>query len=455
MKVEDKKELELLKEKASINSKKDNTNAGNSAKTLNKENNQQILDSKKIQKEKNKREKKRRNVNNEFIKEDDLKFEPIISSSSVDGKDDKHSKKIEKKSKKKKEIKEKKPFSWKSLLLKLFICIVISSFVSIILFSYVDRFIYNLEHSNSLEVPIYGLQKEKDILTGVKIDSSMSSIQYSYNAKYFTYLKDGKIYINDLAKGEQTAVIESQNPICYYHLLYDKNLIFYVTKADGAYSTTLKIWTYEFTSKNTSEYNEFNFYGFVRVKDMEYSPVVNLIYLSIERNQNGYIDNVVYKIDLFNNMYRYAYDMIINKMVMLKKLDRIYFQEDDGTIYYQGYPLRIFNEGVELFGLDYNDDVYLINDDRNKIYVLDGRTISRTIELPTPKEGEEESQLISWYSNNTDVYLIYSDYICCISSDKPLEKIAKMSDYMTFVAIKGNKLLLKTSDNRIITTKID
>ena len=440
MKIEDKRELELLKEKASMNS---------NSKVDNLRENQQILDSKKIQKEKIKREKSRRNKKS--ISEDTPKFEPITSNDDNTEKIKNSS--INKKSKKVKK-KEKKPFSWKSFLIKLFICIVISAFVCILIFSYLDRFIYNLEHSNSLEVPIYGLQKSKDVVKGVKIDSSMSSVQYSYNAKYYTYLKDGKIYINDLATGEQSAVIEAQTPICYYTLLYDKNLIFYVTKADGAYATTLKIWTYEFSSKKTAEYNEFNFYGFVRVKDIEYSPVVNIIYLSVERNQNGYVDNVVYKIDLFNNMYRYAYDMVINKMVMLKKLDRIYFQEDDGTIYYQGYPLRIFNEAVELIGLDYNDDVYLINANRNKIYVLDGRTISRTFDIPVQKEGEETNRLITWYSNCTDVYLIYSDYILCISSDKPLDKVKKMSDYMTFVAIKGNTLLLKTSDNRVVTTKL-
>ena len=53
------------------------------------------------------------------------------------------------------------------------------------------------------------------------------------------------------------------------------------------------------------------------------------------------------------------------------------------------------------------------------------------------------------------MYLIYPDYVLCISSTTPLIKIGKMSKYMTFQAIKGDTMYLLTKDNRIVSTKLN
>ena len=385
-----------------------------------------IVDDKKIKKDKLKKEKKskkKKKINDNNVEEKDVD--------------------VKKKNKKSKEKKTKK-----NIWLTLFVCIVIATFLCIVLFYFLDRFIYNLNHVNLLEENIEGMQNEDDINTGIVLEDGMTSVQYSYNNKYYTFLKDGKIYIREIATNAEVAVVESEYSICYYNLLYDKNRIFYITQNPATYSTYLQIWTYEISSGETSEYNEFSVSGFVKVKDLEFSPIVNILYLNVERNINGKTDNIVYRIDLFNNMTRYASNMIINEMVMLKLKEGLYFEDGSGLNYYAGYVLRIFNENVDLIGVDLNDKVYFISSDRTKIYVTQNRKILNTITL-------ENTNMINWYSDNTNVYLIYPEYVICISADEPLNKVAKMSKYMTFQTIKGNTMYLLTNDNRIITTKID
>ena len=443
MREKDKEELEKLKQQASSKSSS-NFNLKFEDEREDANVSIQNLNLRKIQKEKNKKEKQRRRARKDTIRntaENNDEYDEInnYSDNNVDtNKEEKHERKK----------KEKTPFSFKKFIIKIIIMIIIASFICILLFYNLDKFIYNLEHSDPLVSPITGLQKESDIESGILIDSSMDSVQYSYNNKYYTFLKDGRIYIYERATNKETAMIAAAHEICYYNLLYDKNLIVYITKEAGAYSTDLQIWTYEFSSKKTSEYNEFSVSGFNKIKDMEYSPIVNIIYLNVERTVSGSLDNVVYRIDLFNNMSRYASNMIINKMVMLKQRDGLYFQEDDGTMYYRGYPIRVFNTGVDLIGLDLDDNVFFINEDRTKVYIVSGTTITNTIEIT-------DTNVIGWYSDNTNVYLIYPDYVVCISSKTPLEKLARMSQYMTFQAIKGDTMYLKTNDGRVITTKLN
>ena len=133
---------------------------------------------------------------------------------------------------------------------------------------------------------------------------------------------------------------------------------------------------------------------------------------------------------------------------MLKLKEGLYFEDGSGLNYYAGYVLRIFNESVDLIGVDLNDNVYFISADRSKIYVTKNRKILNTITL-------DDSNIITWYSDNTNVYLIYPEYVVCISAEEPLKKVARMSKYMTFQTIKGSTMYLLTNDNRIITTKVD
>ncbi len=444
----DKDELELLRKKVEIAKREsDNDKFSRRRNIVKEENNNINIDAKKIKKEKSKKEK----IKKEKIKKEnkqntkEIKFQSFTFMKDEEKKDINEDRKI-KQNKKQKVKKEKEPFSAKRFLIKLGIMIVIAIFVTILGFYFLDRAIYNLNNVNLLDTPIKGLQS--DINKGIKIEDTMSSVQYTYNNKYYTYLSEGKVYINDLVSSENLVIVENANPICYYNLLYDKNRIFYITSEDSTYSTTLQIWTYDIASGETSEYNEFNVSGFTRIKDLEYSPLVNIIYLNVERNSGGYTENVVYRIDLFNNMGRYASNMIVNKMVMLKLTENLYFEDGNGTIYYSGYPLRIFNEGVDLIGLDLNDKVYFISSDRTKIYVVSGRQILATIDL-------EDTNPITWYSDNTNVYLVYQDYVCCISAGEPLRKVGKMSRYVTFQTIKGSTMYVRTNDNRVVKVELD
>ncbi|MEG1705802.1 MAG: hypothetical protein RR290_04440, partial [Clostridia bacterium] len=65
-----------------------------------------------------------------------------------------------------------------------------------------------------------------------------------------------------------------------------------------------------------------------------------------------------------------------------------------------------------------------------------------------------DTDVINWYSDNTNVYLIYPTYILNISSKSPYKRLAKLSEFVAFETIKENTLYLRTKDNLIVSTKL-
>ena len=84
---------------------------------------------------------------------------------------------------------------------------------------------------------------------------------------------------------------------------------------------------------------------------------------------------------------------------------------------------------------------------KDKVYVVSGSRLVDTIYL-------SDSDLVTTYNEYGDVYLIYPTYILNITGKNPYKRIAKLSKYVTFEAIKGDTVYLRTSNNKIITTKL-
>lgn len=337
----------------------------------------------------------------------------------------------------------------KKFLTYLVIFILIGTMITVVSMTLLDNFIYSLTQSSSIDTAT-STNKKNEIkeITKLKIEDGATSLQFSYNNKYYSYLKDSKIYINNVSDGKNVDIIEETEPICYYNLLYDKNLILYFTETKSTNSSKLQLKTYEINSKKKMEYNKFTVNNFSSIKDMNMSPIINIIYINVETKTNKVTNNIIYKLDLFNNMSQVKSGILINKMIMLQHKDKIYYEDSKSNIYSGGEVLSLFKEKVDILGIDYDDNIYFISrDNKNKVYKVLNNKIVDTIEL-------SDTDLVSTYANNEGVYLIYPTYVINVASDDPYKRIGKISKYVEFQAIKLDTMYLKTSDNYIVKTKI-
>lgn len=358
--------------------------------------------------------------------------------------------------------------------------------ITVFLLFFIDRYIYKLNSSTDIQNTTD--EKQNSNITDISIPTDAESIQYSYDNKYYTYLKENQIYINTIEDGKNIATITEENPICYYNLLYDKNLILYFTKSTATNSkvTKLKLMTYDILSqKKRDDYNTISVTNFSKIKYMEFSPVINMIYLNVEVKAKSAksATNTIYKIDLFKSMSTYTSGKVIEKMVMTKNKDRLYYENSSSKLYYNNYLLSIFKEDVDLIGTDASDNVYFINSSKDIVYKVFNNKIVKKIPIT-------DKNVISTYSNNYSIYIIYSSYVINISDDKivkndqekdiqndtneinetnqtsenniaeegtansdqdgDFKKLGNIGPNDTFDAIKNNIMYLRSGDNKLI-----
>jgi hypothetical protein len=347
----------------------------------------------------------------------------------------------------------------KKFIIRLFVCIIVGTLITVGSLKIVDSYLYKITQSSYLEADTYRTSGEVELKSEdvISIPEDATQLQFSYNNKYYAYLEDGSIHINTIEDKKEHDVVTEDNPICYYYMLYDKNLIMYFVEDTSGSYTTLSLKTYEIATKRTTEYNDIDVNNFSKIKDITMSPLVNIIYINVETKSALSTNNIVYKIDLFNSMSQVRSGMIISKIRMLQHVDKLYYGDTSGGVYTSGASVNyLFGyQDVELIGInsdleDSDDDeklYYLDTETNDKIYVVSGSKLVDTIYL-------SDKDIVSTYNEYGDVYLIYPTYILKITGENPYKRIAKLSKYVTFEAIKGDTVYLRTSTNKIVTTTL-
>lgn len=336
----------------------------------------------------------------------------------------------------------------RKILLYLSIFFATGTLITIVALTLVDNFIFDLSQTSAISSSSSSSESELKNGTKIELPSEISEIQYSFDNKYYTYLEDGKVIINSLKDGTKVDTIEEELPICYYNLLYDKNLIIYFTEEKSNTSSKLVLNTYEIANKKKNEFNTINVKNFSKIKDMNMSPVINILYINVETKSGSYTNNILYRIDLFNSMSQVKSGVIINKLIMLQRKDRIYYEDSKSNIYSSAGYLNISKKDVDMIGLDEDDNLYFIDKEEKKtVYKVNNNVIVDTIKL-------NDADLVTTYSNNYGVYLVYPTYVINVAGKDPYKRIGKYSTYVKFEAIKGNTMYLRTSNNVLISTEL-
>ncbi len=336
----------------------------------------------------------------------------------------------------------------KKFLKYLFIYAVIGTIIVVFALTSIDKFIYSINQSSTFS-QISSESSSEITNAKIKVEDGATSLQFSFNNKYYSYLKDGKVYIKQVADNKDYAVIEDENgyEICYYNLLYDKNLIIYFTKnVRKTGVTNLTLYSFDVTSKKQIEYNTFNISNFSKIKQVDMSPLQNYVYINVETKTTWGINNIVYRIDLFNSMGQIRSGIIIENMISLRHSIGLYYQDKNNRVYRSG--ASIFKNKVDLIGIDEDDTLYFLNVETNStVYKLKNGELIDTIELT-------DSDVVKTYTNYYNVYIVYPTYVIDVSSSEPHRRIAKMSEYVELEAIKDDIMYVRTKDNIIVTTKI-
>ena len=336
----------------------------------------------------------------------------------------------------------------KKKLVYIVVFMIIGTLITVISLCYLDNFIYSLSQTSGIDMPNQNITTQiKDIKKIVLPTDCV--VEYSIDNKYYTYLKDGKIYINSTNDGKNLNIVEEKQEIVYSKLLYDKNLILYFTAEESGNTTKLVLNTYEIDNERKSSYNKVNITNFSKIKDMNMSPIVNMIYINVETKSGLKTNNIIYKIDLFNSMWITKSGLIVDKMIVLQHKDAIYYEDNNSNIYRGNARLNLFKEKVTMIGIDEDDKLYFLSkENKDKVYVLKDNSIVKTIEL-------SDTDLVTTYTNNYGVYLIYPTYIMNIASKDLYKRIGRLTKYVTFEAVKQDTMYLKTLDNLLIKTKLE
>ncbi len=342
--------------------------------------------------------------------------------------------------------KQKRKFNKKKFFITLAIFWAIGTVITVVSLYLVERYVISLSGADT-----HAEEKESKNNNGTKkinISKNAKDIQYSFDNKYYTYLFENKVYIASLDNGNILSTIDEEKNITYYKLLYDKNLIVYFTKVDNGTTATLQLKTYDIGTKRKIEYNTFTVKNFSKIKNMDMSPVINMIYINVEQKNGNTTNNIIYKINLFNTMSQIKSGLIIDRMIMLQHTDRIYYEDSNSNIYYSNSKLGIFKEKVNMIGIDTDDVLYFITQDNSKVYKVKNNKITDTIEL-------KDKDVKATYHNNQRVFLIYSSYVIEVSADNPLKNVGKIPDKVTFEAIKLDKMYVRLDEDTIEQIQLD
>ncbi len=337
-------------------------------------------------------------------------------------------------------------------LIKVCACIAVGTIITFGVLNVVDNFLYGVMQSSYLDMETYRTNEQAELKSEdvISLPEGAELVQYAYNNKYYAYLEDGAVHIYNTSDKTEYAVIREDYPICYYYMMFDKNLILYFVEYTKGNYTTLTLNTFDISTQKVSEYNDINVSNFSKIKEIAASPLVNIFYINIETKTSFSTNNVVYRIDLFNSMGQVKSGMILNKIMMLQHRDRLYYEDTDGGVYTSGSPVNsLFGYAdVELIGIDEDEQLYLLNTETNdKVYVVSGNKLVDTIYLT-------DTDVVTSYCEYDEVYLVYPTYILDLTGQNPHKRIAKLSKYVTFEAIKGDTVYLRTANNKIITTKL-
>ncbi|HAN10267.1 MAG TPA: hypothetical protein DCP90_06620 [Clostridiales bacterium] len=309
----------------------------------------------------------------------------------------------------------------------------------------------------------------------VELPPNAKTISFSYDHNYVSYINTGIIYIKDLRTGKIVKEIAEEGPITNAFFVSDRNIILYfVLKTKGTardkfneiiyqeigeenlddeegidnYTSeqdialmeqllknqVLLVKTYSMSSGESIEQVELGSANFLRIKQVEYSSLTNVIYVNVEMLQKGKIINTIFRINIMKRVSKYQSGALYTKVVLLSHEDKLIVEDNKNNIYINksSFKTKEYKKFI-LIGKDQEDNFYISPVDvPSKILKIKGKDIIE-------EKIIGDTSFSSIHNNKEGVFLIFKDYIWPLKQDVTPAGI-KLNKGNTFLDLFDNVL---------------
>ena len=340
----------------------------------------------------------------------------------------------------------------KKILIGCVVFVIIGVIITCTILIIVNDVINKVNNSSAIvSTSVSKIDYEYDInesLNVIEVDKDSKFHHITYDNKYIVYLKNNylEIVTNLNSNNNIYDRIETQDDIVYFDLDSTSNNIIYITKSK---SNILVINIYNIDDKISKKYNEVSIENFSEVKKIQMNLKMDVMYINVEIKTLTSINNVIYRLDLKSLENTIITDKLTDNMLLLSNNDeyKLYYIDIENNVYVDNEKVKFKEENIlDIIGIDKENNIYLLGD--SVIYKLKDNKITEQIMLT-------DSDLISYYSNNGKVYLIYPTYIMDVSSNNKYQRIYKLTNDVSFVSIVNDIIYLKSKNKNIMWKKIN
>jgi len=221
--------------------------------------------------------------------------------------------------------------------------------------------------------------KNVDITT----PTDAKNILVSYDAKFLSYYKDGKLKIVNCEDGKTKDInSEDGSIISFAEWLPDRNRMLLIEKASTNESSNLILYSYDVSKGEKVKVKELEWGGTkAEVQDIQLSTLTGVTYVKVDNNGTK---SSIYRIDRNTDMTKInTIPKLVDNIALIRHEDKLVYE---GLVYNKIYatgsnePISI--NGVDkltLIGTDDDDNVYLAEVKNNLISkVYYGKTSENT-----------------------------------------------------------------------------
>lgn len=244
-------------------------------------------------------------------------------------------------------------------------------------------------------------------LKGIPVDAGFQSM--SSDGRYYSYLKDGKLYVMNILSGV-TEEAAAGGDIDYSLLMHDRNIIIYFSLSPSENDPSkekLTVGTYNIDTKLDAVQKTLTVDTGSTVKQADYSSMTGHVYFNVK---NGSSESLYY-INMMKELNDVAVRTPLDSLVITDYSGVLYY-EHNGSLFYRSQKVRkLGNTRTKLLGSDSSGNIYVQSlDDTTKIYVIKGIDIVKTIHLA-------DTGFKSVYSDKSAICLVYPGHILDITRD--------------------------------------
>jgi len=256
----------------------------------------------------------------------------------------------------------------KKVYKKMIICIMISLIMQISGLFYLNNYFLTSDTNVKSQRVGDSSTGNKTSVSKASVPSDATTINVSYDASYISYYLNDELYVVNTITGKSVIVNSSNGvKISFYKWLPDRNRMLIVETQNR----NLSLSFYDVTQSQKSKVSDILMISSAStVKDIEASPLTNVIYIKVK---NGYKYYSIYWVDIMKSIKKIATtSKYVGNIGVIPHEDKMVYENLDNNKVYATGPNHALNFSDSakscLLAIDNNDQIYVGNvDSNNKI----------------------------------------------------------------------------------------